>query len=99
LQSARNIYEEVRTYDLHYSNIRTTVSTFLLTTALTLGAYLIGEKQFLLGLVFPTMVLIVSILNNKFFVYVMGVCAKKAGNLEALIEALSLGKNTLMLRW
>jgi hypothetical protein len=100
LNSAKMVYEQVKNYDLHYSNIRTTVSTFLLTTALGLGSYLIGKgsEYYLLGLFMPIAFLSISILNNLFFVYVMGKCAKKAGQLEILISALSLNKEEIKVK-
>jgi hypothetical protein len=100
LNSAKMVYEQVKNYDLHYSNIRTTVSTFLLTTALGLGSYLIGQGSdyYILGLFMPTAFLCISILNNLFFVYVMGKCAKKAGELELLISALSQNEGNIKVK-
>jgi hypothetical protein len=82
LYSLWRMYEQIRVYDLHYSTIRTSVSTFFLTFSLGLGSFLISHEQYFLAIIFPTAFLIISIVISLFFVHLMQHCVHKASYLE-----------------
>jgi hypothetical protein len=41
----RAVYREVSGYDIHYSTVRTAVSTFLVSVGLGLGSFFLGAKK------------------------------------------------------
>jgi hypothetical protein len=92
LNSCWRMYEQVRAYDLHYSTIRTTVSTILLTASLTAGGLLLANKHYYVAVFLPTSLLFISILLSNYFVYLMKYCSSKAGKLEELIRELSINE-------
>jgi len=90
LNSIWRMYEHIRAYDLHYSTLRTTVTTILVTTSVTAGGVLLANKLYFAALFFPTLLLFISILLSNYFLYLTDYCSEKADTLEKLINELTI---------
>lgn len=89
----KHINDEVRSYDLHYSNIRTTVCTFLLTAALGTFALVANGKSttesIRLFMLIPLIFVWTSFFFGAYFLKLTAACHKFQNLIEATNSATS----------
>jgi len=85
LDTAMKMYSEVRSYDVHYSTIRTTVATFFIGLSTTLGGFLISRNQHALAIVFPTGLLVMATYLTFYFQRLIDYCLLAERRLEDLM--------------
>lgn len=83
--SIMKMYSEVRSYDVHYSTIRTSVATFFIGLSLSLGAFLIQRKSYGLAILFPTGLLFMATFLTGYFQRLIFFCVLMERRLEDLL--------------
>ena len=91
LDTIMKMYSEVRSYDLHYSTIRTTVATFFISVSFSLGAFLIQQESNSLALLFPTGLLVMATFMSVYFQRLVDYCAKIEKEMEKLLISVLQG--------
>lgn len=82
MDNLSDIYKEVSKYDVHYSTVRTTVTTFLVSVSYSLGLLLWKENLKEAALIFPVILLIFAILLSTYFQRLTNSCRKIQVELE-----------------
>ncbi|MGH7772226.1 MAG: hypothetical protein ACREQA_08295 [Candidatus Binatia bacterium] len=79
------MYSEVRSYDVHYSTIRTSVATFFIGLSLSLGAFLIERESYGLAILFATGLLFMATFLTGYFQRLIFFCVLMERKLENLL--------------
>jgi hypothetical protein len=102
------MYDQVREYDIHYSNVRTTLSTFSLTAVFGLDAWIFSQTyekttapdKFLIGagILVPAVLLCLALFISAHFQRLTRACEKYQNELEKMLGQSLSGRNIPLFR-